>query len=188
MFAVAFFAVLLAVLGLGSPLGNTDKSLAPGSNVDLNIFIVIPFDDAQFAEPGDGGSMSVATIPNVGDNWECTKVRGLLPPKKFEKLTREQERGPNPLDCPQVFGRWNQAQTNETAGVIRVAGKHCLSMRDSTCEALVCAPKDDVVVESTLAAARMMNPCQTTCAVNGKGGVWRNEDSSVLIEVRRAGE
>lgn len=94
--------------------------------------------------------------------------------------------GPNPLDCPTLFGKWDDMALSEKKGIISVPAGKCISMTQNTCEALVCAPGDTAEIETLMATARMMNPCQTTCAVNGKGGYWQNDDKSIWVEVRHA--
>nr|XP_036575718.1 uncharacterized protein CTRU02_14368 [Colletotrichum truncatum]KAF6782329.1 hypothetical protein CTRU02_14368 [Colletotrichum truncatum] len=136
------------------------------------VFDMIPFDDvekAQYSHTEEGKSTSSMMIPNIGTNWGCIN-----------------EPGPDPLDCPPLFSEWSSAVKNEKS--IQIPGGSCFTMKRSTCEALVCAPGISAEVDWSLAEARMMNPCQTTCAVNGKGGHWGNEDSSVLVIVKRADE
>lgn len=101
MIAAVVVAVLFAVLGLANPLWNMENSLEVVAKDEMTNFIIIPFDDAQFSETGERGSMSMATIPNVGDNWECTKVKRSPVSSHREKMTDEDAGArPQPAGLP----------------------------------------------------------------------------------------
>ncbi|KAK1982871.1 hypothetical protein LZ30DRAFT_716118 [Colletotrichum cereale] len=59
----------------------------------------------------------------------------------------------------------------------------CEVKRVRSCYTSVCPLKDVVEVDASLVAARMMNPMQTTCVVNGKNGIWTNDEETLSIVV-----
>ncbi|KAK2060612.1 hypothetical protein LY76DRAFT_591279 [Colletotrichum caudatum] len=70
---------------------------------------------------------------------------------------------------------------NETVG-------HCSFKQYGSCFTYVCTLKGALEVDASLVAARMMNPMQTTCVVNGKNGIWTDEEETFSIVVGGSNE
>ncbi|KAL1887422.1 hypothetical protein Cpir12675_006550 [Ceratocystis pirilliformis] len=102
---------------------------------------------------------NTTVVPNsgIGHNWDCTTVHG-----------------PEPLDCPDAIGQWQNLTNTGEVGEVRVQGGRCVSINHKTCMAFACAPKGDVVISSVMVTSRLMNPVQMRCTIFGLGGVWAN--------------
>ncbi|KAK2010422.1 hypothetical protein LZ32DRAFT_607443 [Colletotrichum eremochloae] len=113
----------------------------------------------------NGKPMTSKMIPGVGTKWEC-----------FNPISTTSR--PNPLDCQGLFTEWNAMGTFK---LDKKAG--CSTKYRRSCYTSVCALRDNVEVDASLVAARMMNPMQTTCVVNGKNGIWINDEETVRVIV-----
>ncbi|CRK14761.1 hypothetical protein BN1723_010473 [Verticillium longisporum] len=108
-------------------------------------------------------------VPSADSAWSCS------PPSVP---------GPAPPDCPAVYGAWHDRE-----GSLLVPKESCVSRANGSCEALICAAREEVLLRQEEVwglAARMMNPVQVKCVVVGRGGVWRDEGRNLSVEIRRS--
>ncbi|KDN67793.1 hypothetical protein CSUB01_05926 [Colletotrichum sublineola] len=117
----------------------------------------------------NGKPMTSKMIPGVGTKWECFNLTNVQPITTTSR--------PNPLDCQGLFTEWNAMGTFK---LDKKAG--CSTKYRRSCYTSVCALRDNVEVDASLVAARMMNPMQTTCVVNGKNGIWVNDEETVRFD------
>ncbi|KAK1599381.1 uncharacterized protein LY79DRAFT_665075 [Colletotrichum navitas] len=148
----------LVALAAASPISTKPRQPGHGKTP-----AILPKRSHPEVRTNNGKSMDSKMIPGVGNNWQCFDPVGTTP-------------RPNPLDCQALFAEWNamgRLTLEKTGG--------CDFKHHRSCFTYVCALKDTVEVDASLLAARMMNPMQTTCVVNGKNGIWTNDEETLSI-------
>ncbi|WDK12565.1 hypothetical protein CGRA01v4_03844 [Colletotrichum graminicola] len=148
----------LVALAAASPIGTKSRQTGHGKTP-----AILPKRPHSEVRTNNGKSMTSKMIPGVGTNWQCFDPVGTNP-------------RPNPLDCQALFAEWNamgRLKLEKTGG--------CDAKHHGSCFTYVCALKDTVEIDASLLAARMMNPMQTTCIVNGKNGIWTNDEATLSI-------
>ncbi|OHF02735.1 hypothetical protein CORC01_01836 [Colletotrichum orchidophilum] len=168
MFTLPIVTLTLAALGLASPIDikprhHEDIKPRHHEQVQPRSHMAPCFEKLMHESAVDARSTISKMIPGVGNDWGCTDVPA-----------------PRPLDCPALFAKM---QSGQQEGVTMSADKSCYTQIHNSCKALVCASGGVDKVDVSLATARMMNPIQTTCIVNGKSGFWWNENRSVFVSL-----
>ncbi|KAK1673452.1 hypothetical protein BDP55DRAFT_730580 [Colletotrichum godetiae] len=168
----------MAALGIASPIGikpRHHEEVNPRQHEDITprhheeirprSHNVPSFETLKHETAIDASSAISKMIPGVGNNWGCNHIPG-----------------PSPLDCPALFAK---IQSGQKDGADVSADRTCFSQTHGSCKAIVCASGGIHNIDFSLTTARMMNPIQTTCIVNGKSGYWWNEKRSVYVLVTR---
>ncbi|KXH35565.1 hypothetical protein CSIM01_08472 [Colletotrichum simmondsii] len=170
MFSLSVVTLTLAALGIASPIDvkpRHHQEVKPRHHEEIQprSHNVPSFETLKRETTTNAGSAISKMIPGVGNDWGCNHITA-----------------PNPLDCPALFAK---IQSGQKDGVTVSTDKTCFTQAHGTCKATVCSAGGIDNVDYALTTARMMNPIQTTCIVNGKSGYWWNEDHTVYVSVTR---
>ena len=102
------------------------------------------------------------------------------------QLTHKQDQGPDPLDAPQAIILRHTAAKD---GMVQVPRGFCHSWTFKTCVSVVCAIGDvDINMPDADITGRMWKPRQSYCTVNNRAGEWRDQESTVMVALRRTEE
>ncbi|KAK1494424.1 hypothetical protein CABS01_11440 [Colletotrichum abscissum] len=161
MFSLSIVTLTLAALGIASPIDvkpRHHEEVEPRHHEEIQprSHNVPSFETLKRETTTNVGSAISKMIPGVGNDWGCNHITA-----------------PNPLDCPALFAK---IQSGQKDGVTVSTDKTCFTQTHGTCKATVCSAGGVDNVDYSLTTARMMNPIQTTCVVNGKSGYWWNEN------------
>ncbi|KAK1538001.1 hypothetical protein CPAR01_08114 [Colletotrichum paranaense] len=170
MFSLSIVTLTLAALGIASPINvkpRHHEEVKPRHHEEIQprSHNVPSFETLKLETTTNVGSAVSKMIPGVGNDWGCNHITA-----------------PNPLDCPALFAK---IQSGQKDGVTVSTDKTCFTQTHGTCKATVCSAGGVDNVDYSLTTARMMNPIQTTCVVNGKSGYWWNENHTVYVSVTR---